>query len=588
MPPVLRNRVKNKPAPENMPPLRRSATEEIEQATDAASASLIAASFTGASYLSLLYFATRLLSLVLNQSLFRFITPDTFGIASVQFELIYATIMFLSREGIRLATLRSGIKQSSSPSSGKQENAIVKTVNLTWLCLPIGIVLSFLLRYIYLRQAVGERADYQVALWLYLLASWIELTAEPGFSLLQNQLLYGYRVSVEAVALTSRTLTTFVLVAFFDVGLIAFGAAQLLCSLFLLLGYSSFAVIGSPAGRVTWRTLLPRRLSHTKQTRLGLFDVELLSLAFKFTRQSFTKHCLTEADRIVLSFFSSFYDQGVYALVTNYGSLVSRFLFRPIEETLRVLFSKLNQKKANDDADGDLLESPVSACQIVDRRLLIADLYQTMLKLQIYIGLLFVCLGFNYSRIFVRIVLGGSWVHSSAASILSLYCFYILFLAINGISEAFVHAVATPPQIDSSNRWLVIFAIVNCILSVALVQLNSAGLIVANALTFGLRITHAFDFIDRFFGFRPWASLARARPPNLLLVLFAVAFMSTALTDYLFADAGRSGLAIHLGTGAFLGMAILYFMFVLGTYRLSCCTNECFLDIEKSATSSSD
>jgi oligosaccharide translocation protein RFT1 len=57
------------------------------------------------------------------------------------------------------------------------------------------------------------------------------------------------------------------------------------------------------------------------------------------------KHVLTQGDKIVLSLGTSYYDQGLYALAQNYGSLAARLLFQPLEESGRLMFSRLSSRR---------------------------------------------------------------------------------------------------------------------------------------------------------------------------------------------------------------------------------------------------
>lgn len=52
----------------------------------------------------------------------------------------------------------------------------------------------------------------------------------------------------------------------------------------------------------------------------GWLDGKQVSMAFVFTQQSLFKHLLTQGDKIVLTLASSLFNQGVYAVVTNYGT----------------------------------------------------------------------------------------------------------------------------------------------------------------------------------------------------------------------------------------------------------------------------
>ena len=49
-----------------------------------------------------------------------------------------------------------------------------------------------------------------------------------------------------------------------------------------------------------------------------------------------------------------------------------------------------------------------------------------------------------YCYLLLRIVYGQRWSETQAPLALAAYCPYILLLAVNGILEAYVHAVAEP------------------------------------------------------------------------------------------------------------------------------------------------
>lgn len=80
------------------------------------------------------------------------------------------------------------------------------------------------------------------------------------------------------------------------------------------------------------------RLQSWLAAQLGPSQLQLL---LAFSGQSVVKHLLTEGDRIVLTAVSTQEQRGVYAVVQNYGSLVVRLMFQPLEESTRTLMSKL-------------------------------------------------------------------------------------------------------------------------------------------------------------------------------------------------------------------------------------------------------
>ena len=94
------------------------------------SSSLLSATLTSASFLVLLQLFSRLFTFALNQALVRLVSPQVFGTAAIQFELLLSTILFLSREGVRNALLRA----PSATVSGKDDDggagALVTNISL--------------------------------------------------------------------------------------------------------------------------------------------------------------------------------------------------------------------------------------------------------------------------------------------------------------------------------------------------------------------------------------------------------------------------------------------------------------------------
>lgn len=66
-----------------------------------------------------------------------------------------------------------------------------------------------------------------------------------------------------------------------------------------------------------------------------------ITLAGSMMAQSVLKHILTQGDTFLVSLLSTPEVQGVYALVANYGGLLARLLFQPVEESSRSYFSRL-------------------------------------------------------------------------------------------------------------------------------------------------------------------------------------------------------------------------------------------------------
>jgi oligosaccharide translocation protein RFT1 len=109
------------------------------------------------------------------------------------------------------------------------------------------------------------------------------------------------------------------------------------------------------------------------------------------------------------------------------------------------------------------------------------------------------------SPLLLRLAAGSAWSSTSAGPVLSLYCYYIPLLAINGILEAFVSAVATPAQLRTQGAWLLAFsggfAGAGWVL-LGLWGLGARGLVAANAANMGMRIVWSWVFVSEWLGER--------------------------------------------------------------------------------------
>jgi len=145
--------------------------------------------------LVLLQLLTRVLTFVLNQSLVRLASPEVFGTAAIQFDLIYSTILFLSREGIRNALLRS-------------------TNNMALARLPfkLGMAVAGVVIGIYLYSSnnlTTSQEGFYAALGLYVGAALVELWVEPMYIQTVRSGRMGIRVQSEGGMAIVKALVTF-------------------------------------------------------------------------------------------------------------------------------------------------------------------------------------------------------------------------------------------------------------------------------------------------------------------------------------------------------------------------------------------
>ncbi len=118
----------------------------------------------------------------LNQALVRLAPPEVFGTASIQFDLLAGSILFLSREGIRNALLRSrGSSKGEddvAPTSTKHRQADALAIVPFYLGLVVSAALTAIYLYT-LPKTTSAQTDFYPSLGLYILSALVELLIEP-------------------------------------------------------------------------------------------------------------------------------------------------------------------------------------------------------------------------------------------------------------------------------------------------------------------------------------------------------------------------------------------------------------------------
>ena len=295
------------------------------------------------------------------------------------------------------------------------------------------------------------------------------------------------------------------------------------------------------------------------------------ALVAAFAVQGGVKHLLTEGDSLLLLRIASREQRGAYALVCNYGSLVARVLFAPLEEAARVALAKLgggeaaaaegSASLARGDPDGgggggvavgthpaiettvDRGEStalrkrragrgrsrspsrsavdgtpsrpplsgslraspllpPLSApaptpSPLAARR---RALYFNVRRVVVTVGVLCAALGPPFAGSpspLVPLLLGRQWGGASGVPDgLAAYAVYLLFLAVNGVTEGFVSAVGDAAFLMRYNAVLAAACGASLAATAALMPVYGlGGLVAANCVGMAVRIGAGVWFI---------------------------------------------------------------------------------------------
>ncbi|KAK3898695.1 Rft protein-domain-containing protein [Staphylotrichum tortipilum] len=489
----------------------------------------------GASLLILLQVASRAITFVANQVLLRFLTAQLLGV-SAQLEVYYLSVIFFARESLRVAIQRQDSSTITPPKDGKDggagtsNRAAQAVVNLGYLAIALGIPLATVFGWLYLKSlstsTLASAPNLVVSLYIYALAAVVELVSEPAFVMMQNRLQFGTRAAAESIATFLRCLVTLgsaVWGANRDLGVLPFALGQLSYGFGLLAVY---AWTGAALARREGFSLLPRRIitapppKPSKQETpvtstpppsppfvLSYFYRPTLQLASSMMTQSVVKHVLTQGDTFLVSILSTPAAQGVYALANNYGGLLARLVFQPIEESSRSYFSRLLAPTAatSESTPDTTKQPPTGSSPSASPAQEALTALQSLLRFYHLLSLFILALGPTAATPLLALVAGSQWADTGAATCLTAYMWYIPLIAINGVLEAFVASVASEAEVHRQSAWMGVFSAVFAAAGFWFLHVQgweAHGLVAANQINVVCRIVWCWVFIRRYFAQR--------------------------------------------------------------------------------------
>ena len=512
---------------------------------------------------ALLSLSQKVVSFTLNQLLVRWTSPEVFGLASIELELMLSTLLFLSREGIRLALLRETLGAASSRAQVQQ------FVNLSWVPCIVVISLSLLLHYYFVRTAGGRPTTTAWVVVLYCIGATLEAMGEPWVNVYQNFAMMIPKMQAESVGVFIKSIVTFATVAYLDLGVVGFGCAQVAYGLVYLIVLVFHTRSVKRDGNISMRLaeFLPGPTASYSPTDgeilrgAPLFGGQAISVTLAATGSCLLKHVLTEADKIFLSLTQSHYDQGIFSVANNYASLIVRVLFLPLEDSARVVFSKMSNTNS--------VTARATRQSRQAEQMSITVLLQ-LLRVVALVGIVFPLFGPSHVEVVVWYAFGSKWRGSNAIEqTLVAFCFYIFILGLNGISEAFVNVAASRGAgFAGMNFGLVVsFGIYATVASILVVRIGTSGIVYANCAAMLVRIVSSFWFIGSRFDC-PWTSLLpSAQQAMAMFVASSFCFLSSR--RYNKSGHGHRDALEHVSVGAivFLALIVSYKKVILGQIK---------------------
>jgi oligosaccharide translocation protein RFT1 len=508
--------------------------EKILQSTRRGVASLMSSAAIG-----------KLLNFTANVLITRSIGRKVLGTGSLRLDdLLFLGPLVLTREGLRRAAYRSNASNVNTQQS---------LVNLTWLVAPVTVLFALLFAYgMYIWPPVDITkddtkdvnvglAEYHRAMLYTGLAVLLAVLTEPVFVLAQSQLRTGLRAKIEMFAVLGKCLTMLYLTVYLNMSIEAFAIANITYAFIPLCSYWCFFIcIEKQFPRP--KPLQPQEPGHREEQWC---TQEMRSTATVFWWQSLQKWLLENGEKIVLAFVGTTSQQGVYVVVDRLGSIVVRLLFQPAEEMSLATLGKLTalenetehqeekknaatkkqqkqkQKKPKQTTTTNSTTSTITASVHFN--------FSGWLILLLLVGLTFVCYGPGYVHLFLHVLYGSTWSSTSAPYTLGWYCIYVLFMATNGICEAFVQGTSNAKGIARYNRWMIVFSIVYMCSVMSLLPLFGAvGLILANIIKMLCRIgVCSMSYIRPYFRERGMTqfTLTSLLPHENVLGVFSLSFV---------------------------------------------------------------
>ncbi|KAL1962190.1 hypothetical protein VTN77DRAFT_9911 [Rasamsonia byssochlamydoides] len=466
----------------------------------------------GTTFLVLIQVISRALTFASNQIVLRHLSPEILGVAT-QLELYSITVLYFSRECLRTViqreppihstTVAIGSKTSKDHSAGNSsftdpifDSVAAQTViNVSYISLALGfpLVVLFALCYLYLAtEEISRTPFFQTSLEIIGLSCLFELATEPFFAVVQQRMLYRTRAAVETSAAVAKSFTVcgisiWAAWAGWNVGVLPFALGYLAYSFALICGYIWKMARKSPEKNFSF-LLTPIHSRNGSQYLANRFSRRLIWLGANVYLQLIVKHLLTQGDSMIVAALSSLEDQGIYSLASNYGGLVARILFQPIEESSRNLFARLLNSGGPKNGDTDGVN--VAKSHLID----ILRAYGILTALTFTIGP-------SVVPFVIRILIGSRWMSPKVESLLSAYCYYIPFLAFNGITEAFVSSAGNASDMRKQAAWMGAFSACFAAVSFLLLRLGgwgAFGLVWANIINMSIRTIWSYLFIKKY------------------------------------------------------------------------------------------
>ncbi|KAE9556438.1 hypothetical protein FO519_000323 [Halicephalobus sp. NKZ332] len=470
---------------------------------------------------------SRLITFLINSYLVRHVSINLLGLLNVRMTLLYTTIGFLVREPFRKACLSSDLNTKEA-----RKYAL--------LSVPFSVFISVVFSSIWflLKSPESEYdSEYSTLILVYGGSALLETLVEPCAIFALKTGHHGLFSFAQSVLTLLQRLIAFVLIVGTNVDHIkAFCIAQIIGSVAYTLIYL-----------VRYWSMKYPKMEEDFEPK---FKRHYLKLLLTVIFHSLLKQALTDGAGYVMVFTNvlSLKIQAVYDVIERLGSLATRLILAPLEESAFIYFSShLNRGGIDSQGSQSSLKK-------------VSETYFNLLRIVINLGIVVLVFGIPYSSIVVKLYGGDILVENQGHKMLDLYLVYLLVMAINGITECFAFASMGSNEILSHGGFLFFSFIVHLTLNLVLSNtIGAYGFIVANCINSALRIAFNIHYISKFMQ-SAMPSLTTVCPSfqlvltlflNLVIILVSSAIFGAPPGDFLHICAH-----VAIGGVLFLGVSV--------------------------------
>ncbi|PXF44481.1 Oligosaccharide translocation protein rft1 [Gracilariopsis chorda] len=300
---------------------------------------------------------------------------------------------------------------------------------------------------------------------------------------------------------------------------------------------AKYAPVAGALGHLSYSTCLaitmflacgPQRIPFLSPSAfLSALRYDDLAMAFVSTGEGAIKYLLENGEGFVLDFSCADAVKAAYKLASNLGSVMARFFSEALEEQSFNVFHRLTP--AFRDKHTDENREKRSAC---------LDTLFVAHKSALLFSVLFALVGPAYSYPLLRLLYGNKWADQTHAPyLLDKYFIYLVFMAANGVSEAFVSASASTEELKSRTKFTTTLSILYITaLWYAANAYQAAGIVAVNCANMMLRTCYSAWFFGRLTLKSPLTFLNSLPNVGVLVMLCVARYISKRSEIHFFGD----------------------------------------------------